>query len=60
MGFREGNSYPNQMTIYSGGNVGIGTSTAAAQKLEVNGNIRLSGIGTSEIVSPNNICIGAC
>ena len=36
-------------------NVGIGT-TSPAQKLDVTGNIRLTG----NIVSPNDICIGSC
>jgi hypothetical protein len=39
--FRENNA--NQMTIASGGNVGIGTASPAA-KLDVNGNIVLSGV----------------
>lgn len=43
------------MRITSGGNVGIGTSSPV-QKLDVNGNIRLTG----NIVSPNDICIGTC
>lgn len=43
------------MRITSGGNLGIGTSSPA-QKLDVNGNIRLTG----NIVSPNDICIGTC
>ena len=37
------------------GNVGIGTSSPA-QKLDVNGNIRLTG----NVVSPNDICVGTC
>jgi|CXWL01.1.fsa_nt_gi hypothetical protein len=37
------------------GRVGIGTTTPL-QKLDVNGNIRLTG----NIVSPNDICIGTC
>lgn len=37
------------------GSIGIGTSTPA-QKLDVNGNIRLTG----DILSPNDICIGTC
>lgn len=37
------------------GNVGIGTPLPQ-QKLDVNGNIRLTG----NIVSPNDICIGTC
>lgn len=37
------------------GNVGIGT-TSPTQKLDVTGNIRLTG----NIVSPNDICIGTC
>lgn len=51
--FREANS--DELRIASGGNVGIGTTTPA-QKLDVNGNIRLTG----NIVSPNDICIGTC
>jgi hypothetical protein len=56
------------MTIYSGGNVGIGTSTAAAQKLEVNGNTQIDGniqegaSQTLKIIPASNqgICIGNC
>ncbi|KKP69733.1 hypothetical protein A2X44_04645 [candidate division CPR3 bacterium GWF2_35_18] len=43
------------MTWNYDGNVGIGT-TAPAQKLEVNGNFKLSG----NIVSDGDICIGNC
>jgi hypothetical protein len=45
--------------LSSNGTVGIGTATPGA-KLDVVGNLRLSGSGTSKILSPNNICIGAC
>jgi len=38
-----------------GSNVGIGTA-APQEKLDVNGNIRLTG----NILSPGDICIGAC
>ena len=41
-----------------GGNVGIGTNTPA-QKLDVNGNIKLTGVGRT-ITSDGDICIGAC
>ncbi len=37
------------------GNIGMGT-TNPQEKLDVNGNIRLTG----NIVSPNDICIGNC
>lgn len=42
-------------TDFPNGNVGVGTVTPA-EKLDVSGNIRLTG----NIVSPNDICIGAC
>lgn len=41
--------------IDGSGNVGIGTSSPS-QKLDITGNIRLTG----NIVSPNDICIGSC
>jgi len=41
-------------TTFPNGNVGIGTSPS--EKLDVDGNIRLTG----NIVSPNDICIGNC
>ena len=41
-------------TTFPNGNVGIGTTPN--EKLDVNGNIRLTG----NIVSPNDICIGNC
>lgn len=44
-----------KMRITATGNVGIGTGIPA-QKLDVAGNIRLTG----NIVSPNDICIGSC
>jgi len=44
-----------RMRITSDGNVGVGTSTPA-QKLDVNGNIKLNG----NIVSDGDICIGKC
>ncbi len=43
------------MRITNAGNVGIGT-TSPAQKLDVSGNIRLTG----NMTSPNDICIGTC
>lgn len=51
----DGATIAEKMRIDSSGNVGIGT-TAPAQKLDVAGNIRLTG----NIVSPNDICIGSC
>ena len=45
----------NMAVLSSNGNVGIGTA-APVQKLDVAGNIRLTG----NIVSPNDICIGTC
>jgi len=44
--------------IDSAGKLGIGTSTPA-EKLDVNGNIKLSGFGRS-ITSDGDICIGNC
>ena len=44
-----------QMVIDNSGRVGIGTANPS-QILDVAGNIRLTG----NIVSPNDICIGAC
>jgi len=44
-----------KMRIDNSGNVGINTSVPT-QKLDVNGNIRLTG----NIISPNDICIGTC
>lgn len=49
----------SRFVVQAGGNVGIDTSSPQ-QALDVAGNIRMSGSGTSKIVSPNNICIGAC
>lgn len=43
------------VTASANGNFGIGT-TSPVQKLDVIGNIRLTG----NIVSPNDICIGTC
>ena len=43
------------MYLNNAGYVGIGT-TSPLQKLDVNGNIRLSG----NLTSPNDICIGTC
>jgi len=40
---------------FATGNIGMGT-TNPQEKLDVNGNIRLTG----NIVSPNDICIGNC
>lgn len=43
------------LAVGANSNVGIGT-TNPAQKLDVNGNIRITG----NLTSPNDICIGAC
>jgi len=49
------NSGPVGIRIQNNGNIGIDTAFPQ-QKLDVAGNIRLTG----NIVSPNDICIGAC
>ncbi|MCC3155625.1 hypothetical protein LJ737_00140 [Hymenobacter sp. 15J16-1T3B] len=41
------------LSISSAGNVGIGTSTAAAQKLEVSGRVKISGTGNG-LIFPDN------
>jgi len=49
--------YTNNVLAVSvnGGNMGIGIANPS-EKLDVNGNIRITG----DIVSPNDICIGNC
>ena len=46
-----GASATERFTIFNTGNVGIGTTTNAGFKLDVNGGTRIKGVGTAEIFS---------